>query len=212
MATKIIKRPKRVNVRIGDSLRIIAKRELNDINRWTELVELNNLRPPYIIASINEIDRLDKTLIWGDLIKLPIQINSSLNVLVFDENLHGSDVELSNFGKLKNTSTGDLNIVNGKLNLHQALRNRLKCRIGELYPHKSYGCNAYLYLGEKNVLLTQMYVHTTVLQALRQEPRIDTVNKIDTKTSGEILTVNAEVTSIGENTPFDLNLAYPISF
>ena len=57
---------------VGDSLRRIALRELGDALRWIDLATVNQLRPPYIIDSVNPADRQRATLIYGDSIQIPI--------------------------------------------------------------------------------------------------------------------------------------------
>ena len=67
-----------IPVRIGDTLPSLAQRVLGDGLRWRELVTLNNLKPPFLVSSLDPLDRLPDTMLWGDWIKVPAQaINAS---------------------------------------------------------------------------------------------------------------------------------------
>jgi phage baseplate assembly protein W len=71
----------------------------------------------------------------------------------------------------------DLVVADGLDNLTQALANRLKTRRGELAAlgHPTYGSRHHELLGEPNVPRTWNLVKLYVLQALREEPRIEKV-------------------------------------
>jgi phage baseplate assembly protein W len=71
----------------------------------------------------------------------------------------------------------DLVVTDGLDNLTQALANRLKTRRGELAPlgHPTYGSRHHELLGEPNVPRTWNLIKLYVLQALREEPRIEKV-------------------------------------
>ena len=67
--------------------------------------------------------------------------------------------------------------------LEQALVNRLKTRKGELAPlgHPDYGSRHHELIGEPNVERTRNLIKLYVLQALRDEPRIEQVLKVDVR-------------------------------
>ena len=71
----------------------------------------------------------------------------------------------------------DLTLVDGLDNITQAIANRLKTRKGELagLGHPDYGSRHHELIGEPNVERTRNLVKLYVLQALRDEPRIEKV-------------------------------------
>jgi phage baseplate assembly protein W len=71
----------------------------------------------------------------------------------------------------------DVALADGLANLEQALANRLKTRKGELATlgHPDYGSRHHELIGEPNVERTRHLIKLYVLQALRDEPRIEQV-------------------------------------
>jgi len=71
----------------------------------------------------------------------------------------------------------DLGVADGLDNFTQAIANRLKTRRGELAPlgHPTYGSRHHELIGEPNVPRTWNLIKLYVLQALRDEPRIEKV-------------------------------------
>ena len=71
----------------------------------------------------------------------------------------------------------DLATLEGLANLEQAIANRLKTRKGELAAlgHPDYGSRHHELMGEPNVERTRDLIKIYVLQALRDEPRIERV-------------------------------------
>ncbi|MBL8484562.1 MAG: GPW/gp25 family protein, partial [Rhodocyclaceae bacterium] len=81
----------------------------------------------------------------------------------------------------------DLRLVDGVDNLTQALANRLKTRKGELAAlgHPDYGSRHHELIGEPNVARTRNLIKLYILQALRDEPRIERVLAADVKAEHE---------------------------
>ncbi|MEP7380583.1 MAG: GPW/gp25 family protein [Gemmatimonadota bacterium] len=78
-------------------------------------------------------------------------------------------------------TTNDVSIAEGIPAITQAIANRLKTRKGELTPlgHPTYGSRHHELIGEPNVERTRDLIKLYVLQALRDEPRIEKVLKAD---------------------------------
>ncbi len=78
-------------------------------------------------------------------------------------------------------TTNDISIAEGIPAITQALANRLKTRKGELASlgHPNYGSRHHELIGEPNVERTRDLIKLYVLQALRDEPRIEKVLKAD---------------------------------
>ncbi|HET9933947.1 MAG TPA: GPW/gp25 family protein [Polyangiaceae bacterium] len=109
----------------------------------------------------------------------------------------------------------DLSVASGIENITQAIANRLKTRRGELAAlgHPEYGSRHHELVGEPNVERTRNLIKLYVLQALRQEPRIEKVLKATVRAEHEppreVVRVELEVRVIGE--PVPLNLVVPFS-
>jgi len=78
-------------------------------------------------------------------------------------------------------TTRDLSVADGIDAITQAIANRLKTRKGELASlgHPDYGSKHHDLIGEPNVERTRDLIKLYVLQALRDEPRIEKVLKAD---------------------------------
>lgn len=109
----------------------------------------------------------------------------------------------------------DLILTSGIDNLTQAIANRLKTRKGELaaLEHPEYGSRHHELIGEANVDRTRNLIKLYVLQALRDEPRIERVLEAKVRAEHapprETVRIELKVRLIGE--PVPLNLVVPFS-
>lgn len=111
--------------------------------------------------------------------------------------------------------TRDLRTVDGVDTLAQAIVNRLKTRKGELTAlgHPTYGSRHHELLGEPNVERTRNLIKLYILQALRDEPRIERVVKATVRPehSPPRETVRIELQLRLIDVPTPLNLIVPFS-
>lgn len=109
----------------------------------------------------------------------------------------------------------DLKLVEGIDNLTQALANRLKTRKGELASlgHPDYGSRHHELIGEPNVDRTRNLIKFYVLQALRDEPRIERVLavKVRAEHNPPRETVRIELSLYLRGEAHPLNLVLPFS-
>jgi phage baseplate assembly protein W len=109
----------------------------------------------------------------------------------------------------------DLMVVDGVDNLTQAVANRLKTRRGELTAlgHAGYGSRHHEMLGEPDVARTRNLIKLFVLQALRDEPRIERVLSVAVEPADprqrDVVRIRIAVKAIRSETP--LNLVVPFS-
>jgi phage baseplate assembly protein W len=112
-------------------------------------------------------------------------------------------------------SDRDLQRADGLANLEQALANRLKTRKGELAPlgHPDYGSRHHELIGEPNVERTRHLIKLYVLQALRDEARIEKVlsAKVTPEHQPPRDTVRLELELRVRGEPHPLNLVLPFS-
>jgi phage baseplate assembly protein W len=191
---------------VGDGLRRIAMRELGDALRWIELAEVNQLRPPYIIDSIDPADRQRATLIYGDLIRIPLgKVTDSVQL---PQDVLGTDCALPH-GQLQPNATGDWALVAANNNLSQALCHRVKTPVGDLLAHPEYGSQVTLVLGLKNINVIQLMAIGFVRQALKQDPRVAEVPGVQSAAPGDQLQITAQIQAVVRNAALDLNLVFP---
>lgn len=113
--------------------------------------------------------------------------------------------------------TVDLNVVQGKVNLVQSLIMRLKTGRGELsgLGHPNYGSRHHRLVGEPNTENNRNLIKLYVLECLRQEPRLETIEKIEVQPgqgpeNRDKVTIQLAAKINGE--PYALNLVIPFSF
>jgi phage baseplate assembly protein W len=126
------------------------------------------------------------------------------------------DADLSS-GRRPSVPTGrDLTLADGVDNITQALANRLKTRKGELASlgHPDYGSRHHELIGEPNVERTRNLVKLYVLQALRDEPRIEKVlaATVRAEHTPPRESVRIELTVQLTRVSAPLNLVVPFSF
>lgn len=198
-----VARVKQIEVQQSDDLRSIALRELGDASRWSELAVLNDLRMPFIVGSFKSADRLEHTLIWGDQILIPWQTNSAHVPSPASD--FGTDIILQNGGLVENAG-GDLSTITGVENLAQALSNRIKTLRSEMIYHPLYGSSVSLALGLQATPMINLMAASWTYEALLEEPRTMIVQAVNAQTDGDVVSIDARVTGVGDNTPVDLNL------
>jgi phage baseplate assembly protein W len=109
----------------------------------------------------------------------------------------------------------DLATLQGIANLQQAIANRLKTRKGELAAlgHPNYGSRHHELIGQPNVERTRDLIKIFVLQALRDEPRIERVLAATVRAEHapprDTVRIELKLRVIGEQAP--LNLVVPFS-
>src|SRR5262245_58605419 len=117
---------------------------------------------------------------------------------------------------VKTSGGRDILLANGIDNLTQALANRLKTRKGELVSlgHPEYGSRHHELVGEPNVERTRNLVKLYVLEALRDEPRIERVLSAVVRAEHDPPreTVRVELSLRVLDRPSPLNLVIPFSF
>lgn len=175
----------------GDTLQDVALRELGDAQQWSQLVWLNSLKPPYLTDDASQV-RLG-VLITGSTIRVPSAI-AEVDAGVFPDEVFLADCYLD-AGELQ-FENGDIALVSGRANLHQALANRITTNHGELKFHGTYGANLGRLIGALAGPVRELVAADYVDDALRSENRIQSVTRVKATTTGDQLAVQAEVVPI----------------
>lgn len=104
-------------------------------------------------------------------------------------------------------TNGDLNTVSNKINLGQAVVNRLKADLDTYNMfYRNYGGNLFEEMGELNHPQSHEYIRIEIESILRQDPRIRNIECTVNKTYSEGVSVNLKITPITENETTILNL------
>lgn len=195
-------------VRGGDTLRIVALRELGDGMRWIEIARLNDLRPPYITPSTDPAERAPDTLIWGDRILLP-RAPDLTPITALDEDLYGADLDLGD-GLLRADEAGALRMKAGGRNLEDALIRRVRTPTGELMAHPRYGCDAAAVLGFKMREIAIVMAAGYVRGAVLADPRVESLVRFAVAAEGDALKIAASAKVVRQNLPLDANFVFPL--
>ena len=189
--------------RVGDTLPVIAARELGDASQWADLATINGLVPPYFTADPDAVSAGVK--LYGQEILIPaatIQANPTID----PAQVFGTDLALTQ-GRLGVDDTGDLLLVSGVPNLRQAILNRINTGLGELLFHLSYGCGARAIVGAVSGPTSALLAGRYVRAALTADPRIAAVPNVNVSVVGDAIAVEAEVQPV---TGRVLNIASPL--
>lgn len=175
---------KQIQLNAGETLERIAQRELGDSNRWGEIAEVNNLKPPYIIDDPS--DTRSNVVKPGDklLVPTPIQdgfsqvpnapeIKTTRGFNELEKSL-GSDLKLTSDFDLSLTSSGDLEIVSGADNMAQAVLLKLSYEPGEVIRYPEMGAG--LQPGIKTPPLED--IQDNLVNTLLQDTRIRTISNL----------------------------------
>lgn len=175
----------------GDSLQAVAARELGDAGQWSTLVWLNNLVPPYLTNDPSLVG--PGVLMAGATIRVP-SASAEVDAGVFPDEVFKADCLLHN-GALQ-FAAGDLAVVSGRANLHQAMSHLIATDRGELMFHGSYGANLHSLIGALNGPVRELVAADYVTEALRAETRVQSVTSVEVSTEGDRLAVAVEVVPI----------------
>lgn len=180
-----------VEVYHGDTLQRIAARELGDAARWTDLANINELVPPYLVDI--GIDASPGVLRYGDMLMVPsaaeVASTQTDPDLVFE-----IDCALP-YGLLE-SENGDFVIVSGVANLKQALQHRIRTSEGELVFHPDYRCLVHRLIGAINGPTSGLLAAEYVKAALLRDDRVQDVTRVVAEISGDVIKVTADAVPI----------------
>lgn len=179
----------------GDTMQIIAGRELGDQNRWPELVWVNGLSWPYIT---DDEDRVAPgVLLSGAFIKIPAPVGvwrpSDPTGQVFER-----DVRMA--GRQLMSEAGDFSVSSGSQNLVQQLQHRIATPKGQLSRHEDYGCSLYRILGRVGGPAADILAVGYAKASILSEYRVKSIQSLKASASGDSVKVTATVETIAGGT------------
>ncbi|WP_339772887.1 hypothetical protein [uncultured Paraglaciecola sp.] len=117
--------------------------------------------------------------------------------------------------ELRGVGARDIKVARGVDTLRQAIVNRIKTYKGELLPlgHPEYGSRHHELIGQPNVERTRNLIKLFILQALKQERRIEKVLSANVLAEHEPPreTVRIELKLQIHNVPLPLNIIVPFN-
>jgi phage baseplate assembly protein W len=175
----------------GDTLQRVADRELGDAGRWYDLIDFNNLLPPYIVD--DAADSGPRVLLSGDSLRIPTNSTTVVQDETTDD-LFGVDVRLKN-GRFV-VENGNFNLVGNVDNLNQALRHLVVTEPGELLYHPRYGCGTRPFIGASNSQANGLIAGALVNRAVQADVRISRVISALVESSGDALKITIKAEAI----------------
>ena len=183
-----------IDILFGDTLPVIAARELGDAGRWAEIIALNSMIYPYITDDPDKV--VPGVFLSGTCITVPASAPSSAQP---DPNsVFGTDILLVN-GKMT-VANGDIVTVSDLPNLEQALGNLITTDQGELIYHTEYGTKIRRLIGDMNGPTAALLAANDAKTAVARDKRISTVNTSTGTVSGDAIIVNVVAEAINGTT------------
>lgn len=195
---------KQVELKAGMSLERLAQIELGDSTRWGEIVEVNNLKPPYVSSDWQE--SRDGVLGPGMKILIPIPVQNGFsqapvgasnklteNMSELEKSL-GCDLKLDANNDLVITSSGDFELVAGGDNMAQGTLLKLSYEPGDLMLYPEIGAG--MQIGKKFPPIED--IKDRITNSLLQDARISRVADLALKreSSGLFITFNLFVKQV----------------
>ena len=180
----------------GDTIQIVATRELGNPDRFKDLVILNNLKPPYIDDAGGS-----GVLKTGEKILIPqnsqqestgVKRNKGFEISRFlseSEKALGVDIRLDNNNDLAVANTNDLDLIAGVENLSQAVLIRLHLEPGALKRHLDVGVG--LPVGEKVTGARLAEIRSNIISSFSSDLRIESVASLELIQEGGTTIINA---------------------
>jgi phage baseplate assembly protein W len=108
-------------------------------------------------------------------------------------------------------TTGDVDLVQGRKCLIQDICNLLCTPKGDLWCHPDYGVDIYNFVHIENTALNRLDLIQTIEEAVRDDPRIDTVQAEILSWDNCKVTVQVSVTPVAETNGINLVLGYDLT-
>lgn len=186
-------------VQAGDTSRIIAQRELNDQEKFINILKINN---------ISENDLIDGTLI-GQKIKIPFDssvVSNGVDNLVYESDfndvdafIYGSDIKTDINNNILTSETGDILGLVGIDNVFDSIEARIKNLKGSLNVfNPNWGTIAIDDSNAPLVVKIDRYLTDLVFQ-IQEDPRVESV-QMDLETlefKGEAISVAFKIFFVG---------------
>jgi nucleoid-associated protein YgaU len=203
---------KQVTITANMTLERLALNELGDSTRWGEIVELNNMKYPYL--STDPLESRDGVFTLGSKVLIPAHnVNGfsqvpegATNRLNVDysavEKSLGVDLKLDGNFDLALTSSGDLDLIGSTDNLAQAILLKLSYEKGDLILYPSIGVG--LDIGEKFPALKD--IQDGIVASILQDSRVDKISDLNISQDNGALFLNFTIYVKNVDLPVPLSI------
>jgi hypothetical protein len=175
----------------GDTLQRISARELGDAGQWGNLIEYNNLVPPYLTDDPADVG--PGVLLTGSQILVPAS-QPVVSTTTDPTAVFQTDVLLQK-GLLQATN-GDFSTASGVENFGQALKNNVETPRGALLWHTSYGSLCRQAVGTINGPTQALLVESFATSSIETDPRVQEVSEAIASISGDALSISLTVVPV----------------
>lgn len=172
----------------GETIQKFALRVTGDAAKWVEIVNLNDLKAPYLAAEPD-----DRVAAYGDMLMVP-SAKSMATVESDPDAVFGVDI-LLNSGELL-VENGDIKTVSGVKNYVQAIRHRVETNTGELLFHKEYGCRVRSVIGLNNAYSAGMIAGSYVKAAIKSDVRTKNVPSCRVGIAGDVISIDVDAVPV----------------
>lgn len=145
----------------------------------------------------------------GSKLKIPVLSTDQTQNSQTDAEIFGVDIALDENGKLR-IENGDMATVSGLDNLEQAIRHRVQSPFGSIMFHQDYGCGVADVIGEKGAAKVRTLTKAAIVEALNNEPRIDSIRNLEMVNVGDTIEFSVQAITISENTSTDMNFVLEV--
>lgn len=175
---------KQIKLEKGLTLERLAQQELGDSTRWGEIVEVNNLKAPYVSEDPNE--SRDGVLKPGSNILIPVpllngfsqvpvgKVNKLTKNMSELERSLGTDLKINSDFDLVLSSSGDFELIAGADNMAQGTILKLSYEPGEVMSHPEIGSG--LIVGKKFPPVEE--IKDRITTSLLQDNRINKISDL----------------------------------
>lgn len=198
------------------TLERLALQELDNTDRWVEIAELNDLKPPYIVQSRSEAAVIQNVLAPGQTILIPTPISEGFSDVVTTKELPinqdlteiernlGIDLKLTKEFDLELTNRGDIQLARSAENVAQAIIVKLALEKGDLLKHPNLGIGAVI--GSKVSPVTEL--RTSIVETLQGDPRFQSISNLALRRENNEIRISFDVKlkNIDLPVPIDLKL------
>lgn len=205
---------KQIQLDAGVTLERLAQQHLGNSSRWGEIVEVNNLKPPYL--SLDAAESRDGVLKPGDNVLIPIPIQNgfsqvpqghanklTVNMNELEKSL-GVDLKVDSNFDLVLTASGDLELIAGAQNLAQGTILKLSYERGELIKYPTIGAG--ILPGKKFPSVAD--IKDGIVNSLMQDARIQRIDDLSLRREGPALslTFNIKIKNVDIPVPVKIKL------
>lgn len=173
-----------VETRRGDTLQVLAARELGDAGRWPEIIAYNELVPPWLTDDPARAG--PGVMLTGSVLRVPAPAQVATAEADPDAVF---EVDLLLSGGRLVADGGDIAVVAGRDNLRQAIGHRLDTEAGELLFHQDYGSRVRQLVGATNGPTAALLAARYARGAVAGDPRIQRITEATAAADGDSINV-----------------------